>query len=465
VTAKLLVIDDDRQWALVLQKLLSREGHAVHLEHDGKAGVERAKVERPDVVLCDLDMPVMSGIDALPRLLELDASAPVIMLTANNDARVAVKAMHLGAFDYLPKPVANEEVVLTVKRALETRALRAEVIDLRKQVSEATGLAAQMGTSAEVQAIAEQVRTVAASGFSVLIQGETGTGKEVVARAVHRESPRRTRPFVALDCGAIPETLLESELFGHERGAFTGADRKKTGHFHLAEGGTLFLDEVGNLPIALQAKLLRALESREVRAVGAERATTIDVRFVAATNDDLQAKVASGAFRSDLYFRLAQYTIALPPLRKRAGDIPYLAQRFLEEASVELRRPVREIPPDVLRLLQNHPWPGNVRELRNVIRRGVLESKDLELHRTTVQRLIGAQDARASIHAPPSMDGASLREVASAAAREAEHRAICAALRAAGGNNAQAARTLQVDYKTLYTKMRALGIRGQDFRP
>jgi DNA-binding NtrC family response regulator len=462
--SKLLVIDDDEPWARVLQKLFTRQGLEVVMEHDGKPGVERARTEHPDVIVIDLDMPTMSGLEALPHLLELDPHVPVIMLTGNQDARTAVRAMQLGAFDYLPKPVDNEEISLVVRRALETRALRAEVEDLRRQVGETAGLPAQMGSSAEVQAIVEHVRTVASSPFSVLILGETGTGKEVVAQAIHRESDRRNKPFIALDCGAIPETLLESELFGHERGAFTGADRRKAGHFHLAEGGTLFLDEIGNLPIALQAKLLRVLESKEVQSVGAAKATRMDVRFVAATNQNLQDHVARGSFRSDLYFRLAQYTISLPLLRERPGDILYLAQRFLEEASVELRRPVHEIPADVARLLQRHSWPGNVRELRNVIRRAVLESKDLLIHRQVVQRLLGDASDPMSLR-PQSQATRSLRDTAAEAAREAEHRAISAALRATGGNKSQAARALQTDYKTLHTKMNALGIRGRDFMP
>jgi two-component system nitrogen regulation response regulator GlnG len=467
MTSKLLVIDDDEPWCKLLHRLFTSEGLAVIMEHDGRPGVERARTERPDVILLDLDLPVLGGLDALPQLLEANPNVPVIMQTGNQDARTAVRAMQLGAFDYLPKPIDNDELVLVVRRALEARALRIEVADLRRrvgEVEETVGLAAQMGGSAEVQAIVEHVRTVATSNFSVLILGETGTGKELVAQSIHRESDRRARPFIALDCGAIPETLLESELFGHERGAFTGADRRRPGQFHLAEGGTLFLDEIGNLPIALQAKLLRALESRQVQTVGAAKATPVDIRFVAATNQNLQDHVARGSFRSDLYFRLAQYTISLPLLRERPSDIPYLAQRFLEEASVELRRPVNQIPPDVARLLQRHSWPGTVRELRNTIRRAVLESKDLQLHRGVVQRLLGETSEQASLR-PPGIVNRSLREVATEAAREAERQAISAALRAAGGNKAQAARALQTDYKTLHTKMAALGIRGRDFTP
>jgi two-component system nitrogen regulation response regulator GlnG len=305
------------------------------------------------------------------------------------------------------------------------------------------------------------VRAVATSAFSVLVLGETGTGKELVAQAIHRRSQRR--PFIAIDCGAIPEPLLESELFGHERGAFTGAERRKEGRFHLAAGGSFFLDEVGNLPLGLQAKLLRVLESREVVAVGAARPTPLDVRFIAATNDDLQARASDGRFRADLYFRLAQYTISLPPLRARVADIAHLAHRFMAEVAVELRRPTHEIARDALVALERHTWPGNVRELRNVIRQAVLESNDGVLRRALVQRFLGRPAAAGGprLAAP----GRSLRAVAAEAAREAERQLICETLRATRGNKAQAARALQTDYKTLHVKMKQLGIRARDFSP
>jgi len=310
----------------------------------------------------------------------------------------------------------------------------------------------------------EQVRSVAGTGYTVLILGETGSGKELVAQAIHKESERRAHPFVAIDCGAIPEQLLESELFGHEKGAFTGAERKRQGSFRLAQGGTCFLDEVGNLPLNLQAKLLRVLESRQVQAVGGDRSAVLDLRFVAATNDDLQARSAAGQFRADLYFRLAQYTIALPPLRDRPVDIPSLAHRFLAEASVELRRPVQQIVPEALELLQQHPWPGNVRELRNVIRQAVLMSRDLMIGRDVVRVLLGKPGAPR----PPAgaaTEGSSLREVATQAAEAAERRAISEALRAAGGNKSHAARALRTDFKTLHLKIKRLGLRAGDFVP
>jgi two-component system nitrogen regulation response regulator GlnG len=321
-----------------------------------------------------------------------------------------------------------------------------------------------MGPSPQIQGVIAQVGTVAASTFTVLILGETGTGKELVAQAIHRQSDRRKRPFIALDCGAIPEHLLESELFGHEKGAFTGADRRKAGQFQVAEGGTCFLDEIGNLPLTLQAKLLRALESKQVQPVGAERASPIDIRFVAATNHDLQAKVSEGAFRADLYFRLAQYTIALPPLRQRAEDIAHLARRFLAETSFELRRPVQELLPEALDQLQRHDWPGNVRELRNVIRRAVLQTDGLVISPRDLSASLKAVSTEAA-PAAPAAAGRPLKDIADEAAHTAERHAITETLRATKGNKSQAARALQTDYKTLHVKMKHLGIRARDFAP
>jgi DNA-binding NtrC family response regulator len=388
------------------------------------------------------------------------------MLTASREIKTAVRATQLGAFDYLTKPIEHDEIVAVVRRALGVRALHLEVEDLRTRVTrnEAHQLAFEMGTSAAIRELLEQVAAVARSNFSVLIVGETGTGKELVAQAIHRQSERRRQPFIALDCGAIPEPLLESELFGHERGAFTGADRRRAGHFQLATGGTCFLDEIENLPLTLQAKLLRVLESREVRPLGAERPTTVDVRFIAATKDDLQLRAQKGHFRADLYFRLAQYTIALSPLRQRPEDIAYLAQRLLEEASIELRKPVRELAPAAIEMLRRHDWPGNVRELRNVVRQAVLRSDGLAIKPTDLRALLTSTPTFAA-GAITSTRMQSLKEIAADATRTAERDAIWNALRATKGNRSRAANLLQTDYKTLLRKIRQLGIRVRDFIP
>ena len=463
VASRVLVVDDDEASCKLMKAIFVREGFEALAAHTGQAGIEAEASAIPDIVFVDLKLPDMNGLDVLRHLRDKRPHLPVVVLTGYAEYRTAVRATQLGAFDYLTKPINIEEVVVVARRALETGALRVEVEELRRRVAEGGVLASQMGQSPEVQQLIERVRTVAASNFSVLVTGETGTGKELVTLAIHRKSERRSKPFVALDCGAIPDALLESELFGHEKGAFTGAERRKAGRFQLAQGGTLFLDEIGNLAPALQAKLLRALESREVQAVGALQATPVDIRFVAATNHDLQERVAAGRFRADLYFRLAQYTLSLPSLRERASDIPYLAARFLEEAAVELRRAVQSIAPEGLELLKRHRWPGNVRELRNVIRQAVLESNDAVVSSELVAKLLGKGAGQpAPVRAP--VGERSLKNIADVAAREAERQAIGEVLRATLGNKSQAARLLKTDYKTLHVKMKQLGIRAMNFR-
>ena len=457
----ILAVDDDPMNGRLVAAICKSEGHAVEIATDGPSALARAAALEPALLLLDLHLPGMDGFAVLEKMRARHPDCVVVMLTASTDLKHAVRATQLGAFDYLTKPIDHDELVLVIRRALETHDLKAEVERLRHQLRVGE-LAAQMGPSPAVRAVIDQVAAVATTGFSVLVLGETGTGKELVAQAIHHKSERSTRPFIALDCGAIPEALLESELFGHEKGAFTGADRKQAGKFHLADGGTVLLDEIGNLPLGLQAKLLRVLKSRQVQALGAPRTTPLDVRFIAATNVDLSDRVTAGTFRADLYFRLAQYTIQLPALRDRRTDIPYLATRFMEETRVELRRPVQRFSPDALALLDRHDWPGNVRELRNVVRQLVLETPGSEITRAVAQRHLRAAKTRAQVTSPLA-DGRSLAEVAAEAARDAERRLIAETLRATRGNKAQAARQLRTDYKTLHTKLKKLGIRARDF--
>lgn len=463
---RILVIDDDQATCRLLGAIFRAEGFDVLTAHDGPSGIATTLTANPDVVLLDLEMPVMDGMAVLERLKKEAPAVPVVMLTGSMDVKNAVRAIQLGAFNYLTKPMNRAEVVIVVRRAQETRAMRIELEELRRQAGRLATetLAGQMGSSAAIHRVIEQVNLVAATPFTVLILGETGTGKELVSQAVHRLSDRRTRPFVALDCGAIPDALLESELFGHEKGAFTGADRRKEGRFRLAERGTCFLDEIGNLPLNLQAKLLRVLESGQLQSVGADRSTPMDVRFIAASNIDLQDRVEQGAFRSDLYFRLAQYAIRLPPLRERPEDIPFLARRFVDEAATDLRRPIEAVMPDAIEVLTGYSWPGNVRELRNVVRQAVLQTRGLILQADVLRLVIGdARHASPPEAVPP--DGASLRQIATTAAAGAERRAICDALRTASGNKSAAARALRTDYKTLHVKIKSLGIHPRDWDP
>ncbi len=464
MSRKVLVIEDSETLSEIVTKAFGDGEFQVLFDRNVSSGVRRAATERPDLVLLDFESTGGQALAVLEQLKVARPSVPIVMLTGSQDVRTAVRAMQIGAFDYLTTPIDRDELVVVARRALHSLDLQLEVTDLRQRLGREEGslLAAQMGVSALVEDVVEQVKIVAASKFTVLITGETGTGKELVAQAIHRQSARRQKPFVALDCGAIPEPLVESELFGHTKGAFTGADRRRLGLFRLAEEGTCFLDEMGNLALGLQAKLLRALETNEVQPIGSDKRARTNIRFVAATNHDLQAMVADGRFRSDLFFRLAQYTIALPPLRERREDIEYLANRFIEEASIELRRPVRAILPETLEMLSEHDWPGNVRELRNVVRQAVLRSDDVVIRPSALR--LGASQPVSLFHRPRyQLAGRSLRETAEEAARDAERDIISETLRASHGNKTVASKALKTDYKTLHLKMKQLGIEASDF--
>jgi DNA-binding NtrC family response regulator len=460
---KVLVVDDEAEIRSLLAAVLQSKGYEVVTAGDGAAALQAVPREHPAVILMDLSMPRMNGMDALPEIKRLDPDVPVIICTAHADLATAVRAMKLGAYDYLTKPFDVELLVLTLERAVERHRLQSRIEELKRQ-GQGSSLAERMGGSPAIAQVIQQVAQVAESNFTVLVQGETGTGKELVARAIHQQSPRRSAPFVAVDCGAIPETLVESELFGHERGAFTGAQARREGHFQLAKGGTLFLDEIGNVPLATQAKLLRALEQREVLPLGGSRAVPVDARIIAATNAELEGSVKAGRFRADLYYRLSEFTIALPPLRSRREDIMHLSQRFLDEVSMELRRPVRRISDEAMQVLLRHDWPGNVRELRNVVRKAALLATDV-----VTPEHIPALSAAAAGHsrpiAEPVGEDLSLREVAELASVQAEREVIRHALESTKGNKSQAARLLRTDYTTLHAKMKRYGISARDFSP
>jgi DNA-binding NtrC family response regulator len=460
---KVLVVDDEAEIRSLLGAVLQSKGYEVVTAEDGAAALQQLQRERPAVILMDLSMPRMGGMDALPEIKRLDPETPVIICTAHADLATAVRAMKLGAYDYLTKPFDVELLALTMARAVERNQLRSRIDELKRQ-GQGSSLAERMGGSPAIGQVIQQVSQVAESNFTVLVQGETGTGKELVARAIHQLSPRRQAPFVAVDCGAIPETLVESELFGHERGAFTGAQAKREGHFQLAKGGTLFLDEIGNIPLATQAKLLRALEQREVHPLGSARAVAVDARIIAATNSELEEGVKAGRFRADLYYRLSEFTITLPPLRSRREDITHLAQRFLDEVSMELRRPVRGISDEAMQALLRHDWPGNVRELKNVVRKAALLASDM----VTAEHIPALNTSMPiPTRSAPEPGGAelSLREVAELAAVQAERDVIRHALGATKGNKSQAARLLRTDYTTLHAKMKRYGISARDFAP
>mgnify|MGYP005849133375 CR=1 FL=1 len=461
---KVLVVDDEPDMRWLLSSLLKNQGFEVALARDGQEALERVSKETPQVVLLDIKMPRMDGMEALQKFKEAYPQLPAIILTAYGDVQSAVQAMKLGAYDYLTKPFNNDDLIFTINRALEKVKLLNEVASLQVMIKNGTGLQEVMGSSSMIRRVFQQIQQVAVTNFTVILQGETGTGKEIVARAIHQHSLRREKPFVALDCGAIPETLIESELFGYEKGAFTGAHRRKEGHFELASGGTLFLDEIANLPLTTQGKLLRTLQERYVQRLGATKPIMVDVRILVASNKILEEEVKAGRFREDLFHRLNEFTITIPPLRERKEDILYLAKLFLDEARMELRKNLRGLSKDAIELLLSYPWPGNARELKNVIRRAVLLSQDIiepgHLSIFGVNHLVPQVVIEPEVKA-----GVSLREICDKAAAEVEKQVIQQVLKATMGNKSQAAKLLRIDYKTLHNKIKRYGIRAMEFMP
>ncbi len=365
-----LVVDDDAGLRESFHLILEDEYDVVDVA-DGRQALEVVRASQIDVVLLDIRLPEMDGIEVLERIKQIDEQVEIILVTAVKTVRTAVGAMKLGAFDYVTKPFDEEELLATIHRALQKRSLEREVVYLRTELERRTGLEDIVGRHPEMQKLFRAIAQVAATTSTVLITGESGTGKELVARAIHRMGPRRDKPFVAVNPAAISESLIESELFGHEKGAFTGAYQRRLGRFELAQGGTLFLDEIGSLKPEMQAKLLRVLQERELERVGGTRTIRLDVRIVAATHVDLRQAVEREAFRADLYYRLNVMPLTVPSLRERSSDVPLLVERFVQRYNQELGRRIDGMTPEALAALQEYPWPGNVRELQNVIERSV----------------------------------------------------------------------------------------------
>jgi len=463
---KILIIDDQDDLRWFLSNFLLEEGFEILIAENGEVGLEQVRKNAPEVVLLDLKMPQLDGIATLEQIKEIDPSIPVIIITAYGDIRSAVQAMKLHAYDYLTKPFDNQDLLFTIKRALERQQLLSQVETLRNQIQTGSVLQDIMGSSPQIQKVLKQIYQVARSSFTVIIQGETGTGKEIVARAIHQQSERSQKPFVALDCGAIPETLIESELFGYEKGAFTGANQRRDGHFQLAHRGTLFLDEIANLPLTTQSKLLRAVQEWQIQPLGAKQPIPVDLRLIVASNTTLGEAVKAGRFRQDLYHRLNEFTVTIPPLRERREDIVHLARRFLEEANLELRKEVRGFSKEAIQFLLSYPWPGNVRELRNMIRRAVLQCEGI----IVLEHLSAVESQVLALPSQPEAEldiqaGLSLKEITGKAAAEVEERVIQQILKATRGNKSQAARLLKIDYKTLYSKLKRHGIRSGEFLP
>ncbi len=436
--SRLLVVDDERLIRWSLEQTLEKAGYEVATAETGAAALAALRDEPPDLVLLDLKLPDLDGLQVLRQIRELQPRVQVVIMTAYADVGTAVEAMRLGAYDYLPKPIDFENLAVTIRNALEARQLRQKVELLREQLAP-SHFDHLVGVSRAMQDVVGLARKVSASGATtVLIQGESGTGKDVLARAIHYESSRADEPFMEITCTAMPETLLESELFGHERGAFTDAKTQKKGLLELAHGGTLFLDEIGDMAPALQAKLLRVLEERRFRRVGGTRDISVDIRVVAATNKDLRSAVEQGAFRKDLYYRLQVVTITIPPLRERREDIPLLARHFLQHFSREFRKPLPRLGPPVERLLVQYDWPGNVRELRNVVERAMILTEGEEIVPADLppeiahQAVAPARGSAPRFELPPA--GVVLEEV--------EREFVRQALELTHGNQTRAARLL-----------------------
>ncbi len=463
---RILVVDDEAAIRELLSRFLRGEGYDTVAAADGDEALALVKRESPDLVLLDILMPGLDGLEALRQIKKRDHDLPVIMVTSDGRVPQVVAAMRAGAYDYLVKPFAHADVIRAVRNAVSDRGLRQTIQHLAGRTPDAASLREQMGSSEAVVKISADVVRVACSDFTVLLLGETGTGKDLVARAIHRASTRASGPFVAVDCGAIPETLFESELFGHEKGAFTGADRSTPGKFEVAAGGTLFLDEICNMPLGSQAKLLRAIQERSVWRVGATKPVKIESRVLVAGNGDLEAAATGGTFRKDLFFRLSEFIIHIPPLRERRQDIAFLAKRFLDLTNQELGKSIRGLSDRAVERLVGFDWPGNVRQLRSTIRRAVLmadaviEEEHLGLAHQPFLSIVGAQLSTQCEDAVP------LKELVHRATATAERIAIVLALKQAGGNKAQAARLLHIDYKTIHSKFKLYGLAtlsGRDY--
>ncbi|MBI2879331.1 MAG: sigma-54-dependent Fis family transcriptional regulator [Candidatus Rokubacteria bacterium] len=448
----ILVVDDDPGLRESFRVILEDEYEVVDVP-DGLQALEIVRSCQVDLVLLDVRLPGMDGIEVLGRLKALDEQLEVILVTAVNALRTAVAAMKLGAFDYLTKPFEEEEVLTVIRRALEKRALEREVVFLRSELARRHDLDEIVGQSPEMQKLYQLIAQVARTTATVLITGESGTGKELIARAIHRQGPRRDKPFVPVNPAAIPESLTESELFGHERGAFTGAYQRKLGKFELAHGGTLFLDEIATLKPELQAKLLRVLQEREIERVGGTRSIKVDVRIIAATNVDLKKAVGHQTFREDLYYRLHVVPITVPLLRERREDIPLLVNHFIRRYSHEFRKRVTGVSPDALAALQEYPWPGNVRELQNIIERAValIDGPEIQLRDLSLDLMLPDQGRRAR-----ATETLPLRE----ACEEFERQVVLRVLTRVRWNQSEAARLLGLHRNTLKLKLARWNLRG-----
>lgn len=453
MNGSILIVDDDQAHLSMLQTILSGWGYKVTGVEDGADAIASVREKPYDAVLMDVRMAHVSGIEALQQIKQYNPAIPIIIMTAYSSVNTAVEAMKLGAYDYLTKPLNFDDLKFTLERSLEHMALAREIKTLKEQMSSDAVLGSIIGTSDIMRDLLVMVKTVSSTEATVLISGESGTGKELIARAIHANSLRKNGPLITVNCAALTETLLESELFGHEKGAFTGAEKKRDGRFMQAQKGTIFLDEVGEIPLHMQAKLLRAIQEREIQRVGGDTPIQVDVRIVAATNRDLLEDVNDGKFREDLYYRLNVVNLRVPSLAERKEDIPLLAKHFLDRFAEKNRKNLKGFTPGAMDLLVRYPWPGNVRELENALERSVIMCvgdyiSDRELPPALTSHLNGGLSEDLSL---PGMAGLPLEEI--------EKAAIIQTLDETGGNKSEAAKVLGITRTTLNNKIKKYDIK------
>ncbi|MEI6306286.1 MAG: sigma-54 dependent transcriptional regulator [Deltaproteobacteria bacterium] len=447
----ILIIDDEENLRHMLSVMLTRQGYGTDVAANGMEGLRYVHEKVYDFILCDIRMPEMDGKTFLAKALEGKVSSPIIMMSAYGTVDTAVECLKMGAYDFISKPFKKDEIVMVLKKAEERERLRDENSRLRRVVGGKTSFDRIISRNRVMEDIFGQIRKIADLKTTALILGESGTGKELVAAAIHKSGCRAKKPFVAVNCGAIPENLLESELFGHVRGAFTDAAGDKAGLFEQADGGTLFLDEIGEMPLSLQVKLLRALQEEEIRRVGASTSRKVNVRVISATSRDLEGDTRAGRFREDLYFRLNVFSLQLPPLRERVEDIPLLVDHFIAKCAQAMQRELVRIEPDAMRSLLSYNWPGNIRELENVIERGmILSDGDL----ITIKCLPECINHVSGIEVPFAEEELSIKKAEDAIERDL----IRKALAKTGGNRTQAAKILEISHRSLLYKLKEFDI-------
>jgi len=449
----ILIVDDDLNHLKTLRTIVRSWGYQVSTADDGIKAVENVKENPFALILMDVRMAQMSGLEALKQIKQYNPAIPILIMTAYSSVDSAVDALKSGAYDYLTKPLDFEVLKISLARALEHSGLKAENATLRSKMSADYELENIIGRSRPMKALIDMMAMVAPSEATVLITGESGTGKELIAKSIHHNNPRKDRPLVVVNCAALTETLLESELFGHEKGAFTGADKRREGRFKQADKGTIFLDEIGETSAAMQAKLLRVIQEREIQRIGGEETISVDVRILAATNRNLEAEVKEGRFREDLFYRLNVVTLRIPPLRERLDDIPLLAQHFLEKHAKKNQKQVKGISPLAMDMLLKYAWPGNIRELENVIERAVILLPDEHVTEKELPTTVTENYAQENNWVSPSAPAAVNRPL-----EEIEKEAILATLEDSGGNKSETARRLGINRKTLHKKLKEYDI-------